>query len=146
MSVGGKNLQKIVLWYYFHLRNSFLSCFGFYYCVLVQYSINFRKSNSGKMQLVQASYGINASILSWIIYSCRLVSNFQLFFFSADVPVDDRNWPPCFPIIHHDIANEIPINAQKLQYLAFASWLGLYPVPCCSSFKRVIGLHFLICS
>lgn len=44
---------------------------------------------------------------------------------SADVPVDDRNWPPFFPIIHHDIANEIPINAQKLQYLAFASWLGI---------------------
>ena len=30
-----------------------------------------------------------------------------------------------FPIIHHDIANEIPANVQKLQYLAFASWLGI---------------------
>ncbi|CAK7356036.1 unnamed protein product [Dovyalis caffra] len=36
---------------------------------------------------------------------------------------DDKNWPPFFPIIHHDIANEIPINAQRLQYLAFASCL-----------------------
>ncbi|KAK9144213.1 hypothetical protein Sjap_004116 [Stephania japonica] len=43
----------------------------------------------------------------------------------AGVPVDDRNWPPFFPIIHHDIANEIPIHAQRLQYLAFASWLGI---------------------
>ncbi|KAG6391437.1 hypothetical protein SASPL_149191 [Salvia splendens] len=43
----------------------------------------------------------------------------------AGVPVDDRNWPPFFPIIHHDIANEIPVHAQKLQYLAFASWLGI---------------------
>ncbi|KAL3645761.1 Secretory carrier-associated membrane protein 5 [Castilleja foliolosa] len=43
----------------------------------------------------------------------------------AGVVVDDRNWPPFFPIIHHDIANEIPIHAQKLQYLAFASWLGI---------------------
>ncbi|XP_076912120.1 secretory carrier-associated membrane protein 4 [Bidens hawaiensis] len=41
------------------------------------------------------------------------------------IPADDRNWPPFFPIIHHDIANEIPVHAQKLQYLAFASWLGL---------------------
>ncbi|KAL1532229.1 Secretory carrier-associated membrane protein 5 [Salvia divinorum] len=41
------------------------------------------------------------------------------------VPVDDRNWPPFFPIIHHDIANEIPVHAHKLQYLAFASWLGI---------------------
>ncbi|KAK1305902.1 Secretory carrier-associated membrane protein 4 [Acorus calamus] len=43
----------------------------------------------------------------------------------AGVPLDDKNWPPFFPIIHHDIANEIPIHAQRLQYLAFASWLGI---------------------
>ncbi|KAI4314538.1 hypothetical protein L6164_027436 [Bauhinia variegata] len=43
----------------------------------------------------------------------------------AGVPVDDKNWPPFFPIIHHDIANEIPANVQKLQYVAFASWLGI---------------------
>ncbi|WCJ29048.1 Secretory carrier-associated membrane protein [Euphorbia peplus] len=43
----------------------------------------------------------------------------------AGVPVDDKNWPPFFPIIHHDITNEIPIHAQRLQYLAFASWLGI---------------------
>lgn len=43
---------------------------------------------------------------------------------SAGVPTDDKNWPPFFPIIHHDIANEIPAHAQRLQYLAFASWLG----------------------
>ncbi|XP_022867646.1 secretory carrier-associated membrane protein 4-like [Olea europaea var. sylvestris] len=44
---------------------------------------------------------------------------------SAGVPADDKNWPPFFPIIHHDIANEIPVHAQRLQYLAFASWLGI---------------------
>lgn len=44
---------------------------------------------------------------------------------NAGVPVDDKNWPPFFPIIHHDIPNEIPIHAQRLQYLAFASWLGI---------------------
>ncbi|XP_073306608.1 secretory carrier-associated membrane protein 4 [Primulina huaijiensis] len=44
---------------------------------------------------------------------------------SAGVTVDDKNWPPFFPIIHHDIANEIPVHAQRLQYLAFASWLGI---------------------
>jgi hypothetical protein len=40
--------------------------------------------------------------------------------------MEEKNWPPFFPIIHHDIANEIPANVQKLQYLAFASWLGRY--------------------
>lgn len=44
---------------------------------------------------------------------------------NAGIPADDRNWPPFFPIIHHDIANEIPVHAQRLQYLAFASWLGI---------------------
>ncbi|KQJ84348.1 secretory carrier-associated membrane protein 6 [Brachypodium distachyon] len=44
---------------------------------------------------------------------------------NAGVPMEDKNWPPFFPIIHHDIANEIPANVQKLQYLAFASWLGI---------------------
>ncbi|KAJ8633881.1 hypothetical protein MRB53_027217 [Persea americana] len=43
----------------------------------------------------------------------------------AGVPANDKNWPPFFPIIHHDIANEIPAHAQRLQYLAFASWLGI---------------------
>nr|GLL44504.1 secretory carrier-associated membrane protein 4-like [Ipomoea trifida] len=43
----------------------------------------------------------------------------------AGVPVSDKNWPPFFPIIHHDIVNEIPAQSQKMQYLAFASWLGI---------------------
>ncbi|XP_044466192.1 secretory carrier-associated membrane protein 4-like [Mangifera indica] len=44
---------------------------------------------------------------------------------AGDIPTDDRNWPPFFPIIHHDISKEIPVHAQRLQYLAFASWLGI---------------------
>lgn len=43
----------------------------------------------------------------------------------AGVPSEDKNWPPFFPVIHHDIAKEIPVHAQRLQYLAFASWLGI---------------------
>lgn len=44
---------------------------------------------------------------------------------NAGVTIDEKNWPPFFPIIHHDIAKEIPVDAQRLQYLAFASWLGI---------------------
>uniref|UniRef100_A0A0D9X4N8 Secretory carrier-associated membrane protein n=1 Tax=Leersia perrieri TaxID=77586 RepID=A0A0D9X4N8_9ORYZ len=43
----------------------------------------------------------------------------------AGVTVEVKNWPPFFPIIHHDIATEIPVHAQKLQYMAFASWLDI---------------------
>ncbi|XP_020581422.1 secretory carrier-associated membrane protein 4 isoform X2 [Phalaenopsis equestris] len=43
----------------------------------------------------------------------------------AGVTIEEQNWPPFFPIIHHDIAKDIPVHAQKLQYLAFASWLGM---------------------
>ncbi|KAG6476073.1 hypothetical protein ZIOFF_065308 [Zingiber officinale] len=45
--------------------------------------------------------------------------------FAAGIVIEEQNWPPFFPIIHHDIANEIPIHLQRLQYFAFASLLGL---------------------
>lgn len=43
----------------------------------------------------------------------------------AGIVLEERNWPPFFPIIHHDIANEIPIHLQRVQYLAFTTYLGL---------------------
>ncbi|KAK9152623.1 hypothetical protein Sjap_000103 [Stephania japonica] len=43
----------------------------------------------------------------------------------AGIVIEEKNWPPFFPIIHHDIANEIPIHLQKLQYIAFTTLLGL---------------------
>ncbi|PON70993.1 SCAMP [Parasponia andersonii] len=43
----------------------------------------------------------------------------------AGIVLEEKNWPPFFPIIHHDIANDIPIHLQKMQYLAFSTWLGL---------------------
>ncbi|OMO65072.1 Secretory carrier membrane protein [Corchorus olitorius] len=43
----------------------------------------------------------------------------------AGVFLDVKNWPPFFPIIHHDIANEIPDYLHRVQYTAFATFLGL---------------------
>lgn len=43
----------------------------------------------------------------------------------AGIVIEEKNWPPFFPIIHHDIANEIPIHLQRMQYVAFTTWLGL---------------------
>ncbi|CAJ2654999.1 secretory carrier-associated membrane protein 1-like isoform X2 [Trifolium pratense] len=43
----------------------------------------------------------------------------------AGIIIEEKNWPPFFPIIHHDIGKEIPIHLQRMQYVAFASWLGL---------------------
>ncbi|XP_074375368.1 secretory carrier-associated membrane protein 1-like [Apium graveolens] len=43
----------------------------------------------------------------------------------AGIVIEEKNWPPLFPIIHHDIANEIPVHLQKLQYVAFTTWIGL---------------------
>ncbi|KAE8677914.1 Secretory carrier-associated membrane protein 1 [Hibiscus syriacus] len=43
----------------------------------------------------------------------------------AGIVIEEKNWPPFFPIIHHDIANEIPIHLQKMQYVAFTTFLGL---------------------
>ncbi|KAI0497762.1 hypothetical protein KFK09_020997 [Dendrobium nobile] len=43
----------------------------------------------------------------------------------AGIVIEVKNWPAFFPIIHHDIANEIPIHLQRMQYFAFASLLGV---------------------
>ncbi|CAN6924593.1 unnamed protein product [Brassica oleracea] len=43
----------------------------------------------------------------------------------AGITIEVKNWPPIFPLIHHDIANEIPVHLQRLQYVAFATYLGL---------------------
>ncbi|XP_059664656.1 secretory carrier-associated membrane protein 1 [Cornus florida] len=43
----------------------------------------------------------------------------------AGIVLETKNWPPFFPIIHHDIPNEIPIHLQKMQYAAFTTLLGL---------------------
>lgn len=43
----------------------------------------------------------------------------------AGIIIEHRNWPPFFPLIHHDISREIPSHLQRTQYFAFASWLGM---------------------
>ncbi|XP_062213701.1 secretory carrier-associated membrane protein 4-like [Phragmites australis] len=43
----------------------------------------------------------------------------------AGVFIEPKNWPPFFPIIHVDISNDIPVHLQRIQYVAFASFLGL---------------------
>ncbi|CAN1221948.1 Secretory carrier-associated membrane protein 3 [Linum grandiflorum] len=43
----------------------------------------------------------------------------------AGITLEQKNWPPFFPIIHHDISNEIPVHLQRIQYVAFSTFLGL---------------------
>ncbi|XP_074312281.1 secretory carrier-associated membrane protein 1-like [Silene latifolia] len=43
----------------------------------------------------------------------------------SGIVIEEKNWPPVFPLIHHDIPNEIPIHLQQLQYVAFTTYLGL---------------------
>uniref|UniRef100_A0A0E0A1A6 Secretory carrier-associated membrane protein n=1 Tax=Oryza glumipatula TaxID=40148 RepID=A0A0E0A1A6_9ORYZ len=45
----------------------------------------------------------------------------------AGIVIEDKNWPPFFPLIHHNISNEIPIHLQRMQYLAFSS-IGSLPI------------------
>ncbi|KAE8731355.1 hypothetical protein F3Y22_tig00002840pilonHSYRG01117 [Hibiscus syriacus] len=39
----------------------------------------------------------------------------------SGIVVEEKNWPPFFPIIHHDIASEIPIHLQRLQIVSMPS-------------------------
>ncbi|KAJ7538735.1 hypothetical protein O6H91_11G061700 [Diphasiastrum complanatum] len=43
----------------------------------------------------------------------------------AGIVIEERNWPPFFPIIHHSIAKDIPAHLQRIQYTAYLSWLGI---------------------
>ncbi|KAK4770192.1 hypothetical protein SAY87_030724 [Trapa incisa] len=43
----------------------------------------------------------------------------------AGIILEEKNWPPFFPLIHNDITNEIPVHLQKIQYVAFMTYLGL---------------------
>ncbi|KAM0945686.1 hypothetical protein DsansV1_C10g0105361 [Dioscorea sansibarensis] len=63
----------------------------------------------------------------FLLWHCGFQMIYLLFLFvvCAGVPSEEKNWPPFCPIIHHDIAKEIPAPVQRLQYMAFASWLGL---------------------
>ncbi|XP_076943728.1 secretory carrier-associated membrane protein 3-like [Bidens hawaiensis] len=36
-----------------------------------------------------------------------------------------NNWPPFYPLVHHDIAGDIPIHLQRTQYVAYATLLGV---------------------
>ena len=48
-----------------------------------------------------------------------------LFCLAAGIVIEEKNWPPFLPLIHHDITNEIPSHLQRIQYFAFASFLGM---------------------
>jgi len=54
----------------------------------------------------------------------------------AGIVIEEKNWPPFLPLIHHDITNEIPSHLQRMQYFAFASFLGLV----CCLFWNVIAV------
>ncbi|KAK0590290.1 hypothetical protein LWI29_025037 [Acer saccharum] len=41
------------------------------------------------------------------------------------VVIEQKNWPPFFPIIHHDIPKDIPIHLQKMAYAAFTTFLDI---------------------
>ncbi|KAJ3674932.1 hypothetical protein LUZ60_005548 [Juncus effusus] len=43
----------------------------------------------------------------------------------AGIVIEEKNFPPFFPLIHHDIPNDIPVHLQRLQYIAFSSFLGI---------------------
>lgn len=69
----------------------------------------------------------NVILEQWKKFHCDMhqqLTNFS-HFLAAGIVLEEKNWPPFFPIIHHDITNEIPIHLQKLQYVAFTTYLGM---------------------
>eukprot|EP00271_Cylindrocystis_brebissonii_P011289 TRINITY_DN2842_c0_g1_i2.p1 TRINITY_DN2842_c0_g1~~TRINITY_DN2842_c0_g1_i2.p1 ORF type:complete len:253 (+),score=30.33 TRINITY_DN2842_c0_g1_i2:82-840(+) len=59
-------------------------------------------------------------------FMCGLVGFPCCFCLLASVlGIDVKNWPPFFPILHHDIANDIPLHLQSVMRAAYWSWLGI---------------------
>nr|KAJ0227601.1 hypothetical protein LSAT_V11C100048540 [Lactuca sativa] len=44
---------------------------------------------------------------------------------TAGAVIRPKNWPSCYPLVHHDIANDIPLHLQRIQYVAYAILLGV---------------------
>ncbi|KAK1427782.1 hypothetical protein QVD17_16477 [Tagetes erecta] len=43
----------------------------------------------------------------------------------SETVIRDKNWPSFYPLVHHDIAGDIPVHLQRLQYVAYAALLGV---------------------
>ncbi|GJR93537.1 secretory carrier-associated membrane protein 5 [Tanacetum coccineum] len=39
--------------------------------------------------------------------------------------IDNKNWPSFYPIVHHDIAGDIPVHVHRIMYVAYATLLGV---------------------
>ena len=100
----------------------------------LEYSFLFRSWREKRKLLLKArdAFRVLSLLLSetlhfYFIWQCMWNGiKFILFYwYAAGILIEERNWPPFFPIIHHDIARDIPVYAQRIQYSAFASWLGM---------------------
>ncbi|KAH7576879.1 hypothetical protein JRO89_XS01G0169800 [Xanthoceras sorbifolium] len=58
------------------------------------------------------------------------------------VVIEVKNWPPFFPLIHHDIPKDIPIHLQKMAYAAFTTFLDSLPTSVFSSPGVLICIGF----
>lgn len=42
----------------------------------------------------------------------------------ASLGIVSKNWPPCFPLIRHNIREDIPEHLQGIMFLGYYIWLG----------------------
>lgn len=38
-------------------------------------------------------------------------------------PLQPKNWPRCYPVLHHDIGGEVPAGRQSLVRTGYLTWL-----------------------
>ncbi|XP_071718351.1 secretory carrier-associated membrane protein 2-like [Rutidosis leptorrhynchoides] len=39
--------------------------------------------------------------------------------------IEHKNWPTFYPLVRHDIPGDIPVHLQRIQYVAYATLLGV---------------------
>jgi len=60
-------------------------------------------------------------------------------------PAPVKNWPPCSPILYHDIDAEIPVDLQSTVRRAYQAYL-VVPLPYCSGLVQLILGLLLYCA
>ncbi|OMO89286.1 Secretory carrier membrane protein [Corchorus olitorius] len=106
--------------------NSLIAAVGNRFMFYRMITMNGLKCYTHLLASIPPVVGIGDSMLQHgeLLRSVLMGGNLQYLSSTTGVFLDVKNWPPFFPIIHHDIANEIPDYLHRVQYTAFATFLG----------------------
>ncbi len=95
---------------FYHGSNGYI---GYHQTVSVEFSSQFHGCCPNRWWFLWVSQAL------WQL----LADHHCVFWWAAGILIE-KNWPPFLPILHHNVAKDIPLHTQRIQYLAYGIWLG----------------------